>query len=151
MRQQTTTPALATTTTAQALLETVPSGAYQIRQSGGTLVRFSVQFSKMSQATNDGDTTIWALIAATGATASTLPDPTGSTDEDVGTKYLFVIQNFMSSGTVLRGDQVAELNIVTKAMRKLQTDQSLFILAKTSASTGEVDAVVRTWWKLPQA
>ena len=151
MRPQTATVAIATGTTAISLHTTAPAGPYEVRQPGGTLVRLSVQFAKMSQATNDSTTTVWALIAPLAATVATLPDPTGSTDEDNGTKFLFVIQNFMGSGTVLRGDQLAELNIVTKAMRKLQTDEALFILAKTGTDTGEVDAVVRTWWKLPNA
>jgi len=41
------------------------------------------------------------------------------------------------------------LNIVTKAMRKLGDNEAIFVLAKTTASTGEVDGVLRTWWKEP--
>jgi len=103
----------------------------------------------MTQATNDGTTTVWGLVAAAGATVADLPDPTGSSDEDQGFKYLFVIQNFLSSGESQGGDQLADLNIVTKAMRKLGDNEAIFVLAKTTASTGEVDGVLRTWWKEP--
>ncbi len=120
-------------------------------QPGGTVVRIRYNLTELVElSTSQNAFKIWCVVGPEGATAADLPDPFTTGNLNQYADYLFVDE------VQLAGSEVQDTAAYNpggfgrwdiKAMRKLNDDESIFVVAKADAASARMSGVARVWWK----
>lgn len=121
----------------------VSAVAAENRQDDGTIVRMRLEIDKLTQDATAGYVTFWAVLAEDGQAAGDVPDPRTQT----GYRFLFV-KHLRFAASEARGGTtgVPALTVDLKSMVRLNVDQTIAVMAVTSAGTMSMFGITYQWW-----